>query len=38
MHMADALISPAVGGVMLVATAGLTVYSARKLKEEIDDR
>src|SRR5208337_4574407 len=38
MHMADALISPAVGGVMLAATAGLTVYSARNLKEEIDDR
>jgi cobalt/nickel transport system permease protein len=38
MHMADALISPAVGGTMWVATAGLTVYSARKLKQEIDDR
>ena len=38
MHMADALISPAVGGAMWVATAGLTVYSARKLKEEIDER
>ena len=30
MHMADALISPAVGGTMWAATAGLTVYSARK--------
>ncbi len=38
MHMADALISPAVGGVMWVATAGLTAYSARKLSEEMDDR
>jgi cobalt/nickel transport system permease protein len=38
MHMADALISPAVGGTMWAATAGLTVYSARKLKQEIDDR
>ena len=38
MHMADALISPAVGGAMWVATAGLTVYSARKLKEEMDER
>ena len=38
MHMADALISPAVGGVMWAATAGLTVYSARKVKEELDDR
>jgi cobalt/nickel transport system permease protein len=38
MHMADALISPAVGGAMWAATAGLTVYSARKLKEDLDDR
>ncbi|GKT07704.1 energy-coupling factor ABC transporter permease [Desulforhabdus sp. TSK] len=38
MHMADALISPAVGGLMWAATAGLTVYSARKVKEELDDR
>jgi cobalt/nickel transport system permease protein len=38
MHMADALISPAVGGTMWAATAVLTVYSARKLKEEMDDR
>ncbi len=38
MHMADALISPAVGGTMWAATAGLTIYSARKLKQEIDDR
>jgi len=38
MHMADALISPAVGGVMWVAAAGLTVFSARKLKQEMDDR
>ena len=38
MHMADALISPAVGGVMWAATAGITVLSAGKLKEELDDR
>lgn len=38
MHMADALISPAVGGAMWAATAGLTFYSARKLKEEMDER
>ena len=38
MHMADALISPAVGGAMWAATAGLTVYSARKLKGDMDDR
>lgn len=37
MHMADALISPAVGGVMWAATAGLTYYSAGKLKENLDD-
>ena len=38
MHMADALISPAVGGAMWAATAGLTVYSARKLKASIGDQ
>lgn len=38
MHMADALISPAVGATMWAATAGLTVYSARKLKQDMDDR
>ena len=37
MHMADALISPAVGGAMWAATAGLTAYSARKLKENPDE-
>lgn len=36
--MADALISPVVGGVMWVATAGVTVYSARKMKEDTDER
>ncbi len=38
MHMADALISPAVGGAMWAATAGLIAYSAKKVKEEADDR
>lgn len=38
MHMADALIAPAVGGTMWAATAGLTVYSARKLKQDTDER
>ncbi|MBU1726085.1 MAG: energy-coupling factor ABC transporter permease [Candidatus Omnitrophica bacterium] len=38
MHMADALISPAVGGVMWAATAGLIAYSAKKVKDESDDR
>jgi len=38
MHMADALISPAVGGVMWAATAGLIGYSAKKVKEEMNER
>ncbi len=37
MHMADALISPAVGGTMMAASAGLIAYSAKKLKNEMDD-
>jgi len=37
MHMADALISPVVGGTMWAATAGLIAYSAKKLKENNDD-
>ncbi len=37
MHMADALLSPAVGGAMWAVTAGLTAYSAKKLKETPDD-
>jgi len=38
MHMADALISPTVGATMWAATAGLIAYSAKKVKEEADDR
>jgi cobalt/nickel transport system permease protein len=38
MHMADALISPAVGGGMWAATGALLAYSARKVTQEIDDR
>ncbi len=38
MHMADALISPSVGGAMWVVSGGLIAYSARKVKEEADDR
>lgn len=38
MHMADALISPSVGGIMWAATAGLIGYSAKKLRQEMDDR
>ncbi len=38
MHMADALISPAVGGTMWAATAGSIAYCARKVNLEMDDR
>ena len=37
MHMADALLSPAVGGAMWAATAALGVYSARKVRADADD-
>jgi len=35
-HMADALISPVVGGTMLAATAATAVYCAKKVREEND--
>jgi len=38
MHMADALVSPAVGGTMWAVTAGLMAWCARKVKEARDDR
>ncbi len=38
MHMADALISPAVGGSMWAASAGLIGYCAKKVKDDLDDR
>ncbi len=38
MHMADALITPAVGGVMMAASAGAIGYSVKKVKEELDDK
>ncbi|HRZ14267.1 MAG TPA: energy-coupling factor ABC transporter permease [Candidatus Omnitrophota bacterium] len=38
MHMADALISPAVGATMWAATAGLIAYSAHKVQEVLNDR
>ena len=38
MHMADALLSPAVGGTMWVATAGTIAYCAKKVQQELDDR
>lgn len=37
MHMADALISPAVGGTMWAAAAGLAAYSAKKVQAELDE-
>lgn len=37
MHMADALMSPAVGGAMWAASAGLTAYSAKKLRKDLNE-
>jgi cobalt/nickel transport system permease protein len=37
MHMADALLSPTMGVTMWAATAGSIIYSADKLKKEMDD-
>lgn len=38
MHMADALISPVVGGTVWAATAGTLVYCSNRVRKEIDDR
>ncbi len=38
MHMADALLSPAVGTTLWAGTAAVTSYASKKLKREIDDR
>jgi len=38
MHMADALLSPVVGGTMLAATAGVAAYSVKKLRNEMDEK
>ena len=38
MHMADALLSPAVGGTMWGVAAGTIAYSSMKVKKELDDR
>ena len=38
MHMADALLSPAVGGTMYAATAAAAAYSIRKVKTELDGK
>src|SRR5690242_7024526 len=38
MHMADALISPVVGGTMLAATAGVAAYSIKKIQNDMDEK
>ncbi|MEZ0537861.1 energy-coupling factor ABC transporter permease [Caldicellulosiruptoraceae bacterium PP1] len=38
MHMADALISPYVGGTMYIATGATLAYSIKKVQENLDDR
>jgi len=38
MHMADALISPLVGGTMWLATAGVAAYSIKKIQNEMDEK
>jgi cobalt/nickel transport system permease protein len=38
MHMADALLSPAVGGVMWAGSLGTILYCAKKLKEKMDEK
>jgi len=37
MHMADALVSVAVGGTMLAASGGVAAYSVKKIEKEMDD-
>ncbi len=37
MHMADALLSPAVGGIMWVASAGTIAYCSSKVRKEMDN-
>jgi cobalt/nickel transport system permease protein len=38
MHMADTLISPAVGGIMWAATAAVAAYSVKRVNVEADER
>lgn len=38
MHMADALISPAVGVTMWTATAGIAAYSIKKIQNDLDEK
>jgi cobalt/nickel transport system permease protein len=37
MHMADALLSPAVGGIMWAVSAAAIAYCSKKVREELDD-
>ncbi|MEW8986800.1 MAG: energy-coupling factor ABC transporter permease, partial [Bacillus sp. (in: firmicutes)] len=37
MHMADALLSPTVGGTMLAVTTGVAAYSIKKVQKDMDD-
>lgn len=38
MHMADALISPVVGGTMMAASVGVAAYSIKKIKYDLDEK
>jgi cobalt/nickel transport system permease protein len=38
MHMADTLLSPAVGGTMMAATVGLAAYSVKRIKNGMDEK
>lgn len=38
MHMADALLSPAVGGTLWAASAGAIVWCSREMQADLDDR
>jgi len=38
MHMADALISPVVGGTMWAATVGVAAYSMKKIQNDMDEK
>ncbi|MRR55036.1 MAG: cobalamin biosynthesis protein CbiM [Deltaproteobacteria bacterium] len=38
MHMADALLSPAVGGTMWAVSAGAIAYCSKKVRAQLDDR
>ena len=38
MHMADALVSPAVGGAFWAAAAGTIAYCSARVRKDLDDR